>query len=381
MKNRRTRKLAFEPLSDRCLLAANVFQNDAHPGDVNRDGACNVADLRIVFADLSRNGTRELKETSEADPSGSHALDVSGDGRLSLSDLREIMVMLQSPQPVPSPPALTDVVADEPLVTRELSIEFLGPEGEPGAAADFQSLIDLIEATIPDDQWQIVEQRNTQIGDTNLSLTVTAARDVQVEIDELLLSLKNLHATSIVIETRFITLDDSFFEDIGLDFDMDYDGILSNVDYGDLVSRVELDSELDIPFTQESFANATPSFGEFAPGQGANIGMAILSDIEVFFLRNAAQADQASATSTQQNLFLFNGTRTVETVTGRAGDNLAAGTSIKQLFKPRAPLPDGTVWGGKLEQRETTVFRNGIGRSTRSLMLMVTPRVIIQEEG
>ncbi len=53
-------------------------------------------------------------------------------------------------------------------------------------------------------------------------------------------------------------------------------------------------ADLDIPFRQGSFALAVPQFGGFDPSSAATFGFAILSDIEAFFLINAAQGDDRS---------------------------------------------------------------------------------------
>ena len=375
MKSRRsTRQLAFETLSDRCLLAANVFQNDVDPYDVNQDGACTVSDLRIVFGDVLANGQRELTESN----AGDHLLDVSGDGRVSIRDVRELVEAMSAQ----ATSALTDVVADEPLVTRTLTIQFDRPEGEGGLSSDvdFQSLIDLIEATVPEDQWEILKQENKQVGDTSVSLVITAAQDVQADINDLLLSLKNIQSTSIVIETRFITLEDNFFERIGVDFDFSIDEVIDNANLGDPIQRFEFSNDADIPFVQGSFGDSQPPFGEIAPGQGANFGMAILSDIETFFFVRAAQGDTANITSNVVTTVTNGGTTIIQTANGNLGANRGYIQSIQQLFKPKFELPENTVWGGELKLKETTSIYNGIGRTTQSLMLMVTPRIIIQEE-
>ncbi|MGE5191194.1 MAG: hypothetical protein ACM3U2_01750, partial [Deltaproteobacteria bacterium] len=49
--------------------------------------------------------------------------------------------------------------------------------------------------------------------------------------------------------------------------------------------------DLNIPFRQGSFTAGVPKFGGFDPNVGLNVGFAILSDIETFFLINASQGD------------------------------------------------------------------------------------------
>src|SRR4029079_17419995 len=64
-------------------------------------------------------------------------------------------------------------------------------------------------------------------------------------------------------------------------------------------------ADLDIPFTQNSFnATAIPPFGGVATG-GLNFGFAILSDIEAYFLIEAAQGDQRSNVLNAPKVTLF----------------------------------------------------------------------------
>jgi general secretion pathway protein D len=67
-------------------------------------------------------------------------------------------------------------------------------------------------------------------------------------------------------------------------------------------------SDLEIPFNQGSFnQTAIPQFGGFAPGVGLNFGFAILSDIEAYFLIEAAQGDSRTNVLNAPKVTLFNG--------------------------------------------------------------------------
>jgi general secretion pathway protein D len=64
--------------------------------------------------------------------------------------------------------------------------------------------------------------------------------------------------------------------------------------------------DLDIPFSQDTFAAAIPPNGG-ALVSGATMGVAILSDIEAFFVMQAAQGDRRSNVLTAPKVTLFNG--------------------------------------------------------------------------
>jgi general secretion pathway protein D len=64
--------------------------------------------------------------------------------------------------------------------------------------------------------------------------------------------------------------------------------------------------DFDYTFRQQSFG-ATPPFGGYDPTTAANIGFAILSDIEVFLLLQAAEGDNRTNVLQAPKVTLFNG--------------------------------------------------------------------------
>ena len=200
-----------------------------------------------------------------------------------------------------------------------------GPAGAGGGSqADFDTLIELITATIEPDSWEEVGGPGAIDGfPGNLSLVVSQTQDVHERIIDLLEQLRRLQDLQVTIEVRFITLNDDFFERIGVDFDFNINsggpyntigeveeaqrnGITPNVVIGlDPTGTPTID--LDIPFTQGSFDATAPVFGGFTPDAAANIGFAILSDIEAFFLIQASQGDTRSNVLQAPKVTLFNG--------------------------------------------------------------------------
>ncbi|GIW93931.1 MAG: general secretion pathway protein GspD [Pirellulaceae bacterium] len=186
---------------------------------------------------------------------------------------------------------------------------------------DFQPLIDLITTTIAPDSWDINGGNGAiQPFVANLSLVVSQTQDVHEQIADLLDQLRRLQDLQVTIEVRFITLRDNFFERIGIDFDFNID------DNSGLSTRTPLipddtgpsiaiglnpvgdpTPDLDFQFRQESFNSAVPQFGGFDAATAANFGFAILSDIEVFFLLQAAQGDRRSNVLQAPKVTMFNG--------------------------------------------------------------------------
>jgi general secretion pathway protein D len=196
--------------------------------------------------------------------------------------------------------------------------------GSMGGAtqADFDTLIELITSTIAPQSWDTVGGPGSIEGfPTNLSLVVSQTQDVHEEIADLLDQLRRLQDLQVTIEVRFITLNDSFYERIGIDFDFEIDDNTSQIngqpplipdDTGPSMA-FGLDPtglptiDYDYSFTQGNFGSAVPQFGGFDAATAANFGFAILSDIEVFFLLQAAQGDDRTNVLQAPKVTLFNG--------------------------------------------------------------------------
>ena len=65
--------------------------------------------------------------------------------------------------------------------------------------------------------------------------------------------------------------------------------------------------DLTVPFHQGSFAVGVPTFGNYNPQAGMEMGLAILSDIEAFFFIQAAQGDQRNNLLFAPKVTVFNG--------------------------------------------------------------------------
>ncbi len=216
-----------------------------------------------------------------------------------------------------------------------------GPGGLGGGVEpDFDSLIDLIVSTIKPTTWDEVGGPGSIAPfETNLSLVVSQTQDVHEEIVDLLEQLRRLQDLQVTIEVRFITVNDNFFERIGVDFDFNIQSNLPDFGpntFGHMVTPGDpltgttplydsvnppprggvnvgmqqpgiFSADLDIPFTQNSYGLAVPQFGGFDATAGASLGFAILSDIEAYFFINAAQGDRRTNVLQAPKVTLFNG--------------------------------------------------------------------------
>ena len=77
-------------------------------------------------------------------------------------------------------------------------------------------------------------------------------------------------------------------------------------------------ADLDFRLTQGSFGTTIPSFGGFDPGAGSTLGVAILSDIQMYFFLQATQGNKRSNILQAPKVTMFDGqTGTINDTTTR----------------------------------------------------------------
>jgi type II secretory pathway component GspD/PulD (secretin)/tetratricopeptide (TPR) repeat protein len=211
------------------------------------------------------------------------------------------------------------------------------------------ALISLIKNTVSPMSWNDMGGPGTiEYYPIGLALAITQTPDIQEQIAELLAALRRLQDQEVSVEVRFITIAESFFERIGLDFNVNiktnrnttrYEpqiitqqfapfGFINDFNPRNFVTGLipggttppgAFTSDLDIPITSSSFAQAIPPFGAFPNIPGGNggleLGLAFLSDIQVFLFMEAAQGDQRTNVMQAPKLTLFNGQTSTLTVT------------------------------------------------------------------
>ncbi len=184
-----------------------------------------------------------------------------------------------------------------------------------GSIANFSQLMNLVQTTIEPDSWEALGGVGTMAPyPQNLSLVISTTSDVHDQIADLLESLRRLQNMQITIEVRFITLSDSFYEQIGMDFDVQFDDNAKTIPADDSGPAVTIGIEngglptkdFDVRFDQDTIGTSAPPFasGSITP---ATIGFAILSDIEAFFFLQAAQGDNRSNVMQAPKVTLFDG--------------------------------------------------------------------------
>lgn len=214
----------------------------------------------------------------------------------------------------------------------------------PGASGAWQKhiakgtiedlLIKLITNTIAPTTWSDMGGPATiDYYPLGMALIINQTPDIQEQIWELLQALRRLQDQEVAVEVRFVTIAESFFERIGLDFNVNFKtnttryepqivtqqfkpfGFINDFEPNSTVIGLtpagSFTSDLDIPLKTSSFAMAVPPFGAFPNIPGGNggieLGLAFLSDIQVFLFMEAAQGDQRTNVMQAPKLTLHNG--------------------------------------------------------------------------
>jgi type II secretory pathway component GspD/PulD (secretin) len=206
----------------------------------------------------------------------------------------------------------------------------------PGQAQTMENLlIRLITSTIRPDSWSDVGGPGTiEYYPLGMALVINQVPDVQEQVQELLDALRRLQDLEVSVEVRMITLAEAFFERIGVDFNVNINPHvprqfqaqivtqqfqpLNQINFPDPQATIlgttpagTATPDLFIPVKNSSFNMAIPPFGGFPnlPGAdgGLSMGLAFLSDIQVFMFMEAAQGDRRTNVMQAPKITLFNG--------------------------------------------------------------------------
>jgi type II secretory pathway component GspD/PulD (secretin) len=203
----------------------------------------------------------------------------------------------------------------------------------PGQSIE-DMLIKLITTTVASDSWADVGGKGTiQYFPLGLALVVNQTQDIQEQVADLLQALRRLQDLEVAIEMRMITVSEAFYEMIGVNFDINLQnnnarfgpqlisqqfqpfGQVNNFSPNGFVSGLTpagtFTPDLSIPITNSSFQFSQPPFGGF-PGTlgmdgGLSMGLAFLSEIQVFMFLEAAQVDRRTNVMQAPKITVFNG--------------------------------------------------------------------------
>ncbi len=197
-----------------------------------------------------------------------------------------------------------------------------GQNAAAGGAVNEVDLVTLITTVIDPESW--TETGDPQFFRLNGSLVIRQTDENHEEIKDLLEKLRSLLDLQIAVEVRFITISDEYTEKIGVNFNAsirtedspstEEDGYLApsgkgifGISTADTSGGKPFTDTLNIDFSQNSYGVAVPQFGSYDPSVGAQMGFAILSDIESYFFMSAAESDKRSNILQAPKVTMFNG--------------------------------------------------------------------------
>jgi type II secretory pathway component GspD/PulD (secretin) len=196
-----------------------------------------------------------------------------------------------------------------------------------------EQLISLVVNSVQPKSWQDMGGKGSiHFHPLTLALVVNQTPDIQEQIQDLLQALRRLQDQSVSVEVRMITVTEDFFERIGVNFSMN---ILTNKGTTDIqpsllqgafvtdparfISQFQpkklitgltpagtLTPNLDIPITQQSFYQTFPTYGGYTGG-GLGVGLAFLSDIQLFLFMEALQGDTRANVMQAPKITCYNG--------------------------------------------------------------------------
>ncbi len=198
-----------------------------------------------------------------------------------------------------------------------------------------EMLIKLLTSTISPQSWNNMGGPGTiEYFPLTMSLVINQSPDIQEQVADLLTALRRLQDQEVAVEIRFISIAEDFYERIGVDFNLNIktdrntqrfepqiqsgqykpSGYINDPNFDRMIAGItpsgSFTSDLDIPIKQSSYPLAIPAFGGYPglPGAGGlAMGLAFLSDIQVFLFMEAVQGDRRTNVMQAPKLTMFNG--------------------------------------------------------------------------
>jgi len=199
-------------------------------------------------------------------------------------------------------------------------------EGVLGRTELIDSIMNLIREQVDPDNWRNAGGLVSSMSELNGTLIVTTTPANHRDITGLLSQLRETRALQIAVEARFLLVDQSFMEEVGVDIDVTLNDLGDN--FGpitiaqnsvNLASASATPTGLSFSFIDAGGGVASgqpqPASIDTAPsGRSFLFQASFLNDIQVDLLVKATQADSRSITLTAPRVTFFNGQRAYVTI-------------------------------------------------------------------
>jgi Flp pilus assembly secretin CpaC len=187
---------------------------------------------------------------------------------------------------------------------------FSGTGSGQGGAAEGQTrqelvdaIIKLITETVAPDSWRDSGGSVGALRELQGQLIVTQTPENQRALVGLLEQLRETHSIQVTVETRFLTVERNFLEDIGVDLSFIFNANHVN---SSVFSAVPVTAS-NSTFTQAPVTGVPGSIGTAA--QGLTTSLTYLDDLQVTLLLRATEASELNTLVTAPRVTLFNGQR------------------------------------------------------------------------
>ena len=205
----------------------------------------------------------------------------------------------------------------------------------PQRAVYSQQLMNLVSNMIRPGSWQQMGGAgNIAYYDIGGAMVVNQTADVVREVQDLLDALRRLQDLSVAVEIRVVSLSETFFERVGVDFQANIktnnqtlerqiatstfrpEPFINDINGKGIVGYSPasgFSSDLGVPVRPSSFGLSLPPFGGYQPSLGPttngglSLGLAFLNDIQVYMFLEAAQGNRRVNIMQAPKLTLFNG--------------------------------------------------------------------------
>ena len=194
-------------------------------------------------------------------------------------------------------------------------------EGEqPSRSETVINILDLIRTNVGDfDEWYGNGGTVSSLTELNGNLIVKTTPENHVAMFKLLSQLRETSAIQVSVETRFLLIDQNYFEEIGADIDLFVDPVGGN--FGPITVNQDTFGITAAPstglpgsFLAAGFGGEGGIGGDGGPivplpstGRSLNFSMSYIDDIQVSLLVRATQAQRRSISLTAPRLTLMNG--------------------------------------------------------------------------
>jgi type II secretory pathway component GspD/PulD (secretin) len=185
-----------------------------------------------------------------------------------------------------------------------------GGSGSGAAAGQGQTRQELVDAitkliteTVAPDSWRDSGGSVGALRELQGQLIVTQTPENQRALVSLLEQLRETHSIQVTVETRFLTVERNFLEDIGVDLSFIFNA--NHVD-SNVFSAIPV-TAANSTFTQAPVTGVPGSIGSAATGLATSL--TYLDDLQVTLLLRATEASELNTLVTAPRVTLFNGQR------------------------------------------------------------------------